>query len=135
MVQLALPAGAQIRRLAPAAIRRLTSPPGWVAALPLLDRRRSSALANVTKSTVGTNVRSGMPVLEATDRGIFPEPPRPEDRPAPVPEQKRFPRSVLLVEDNPGDIRLVREAVASSSVHPRLTIAQDGLEALRMLQK
>jgi two-component system, chemotaxis family, response regulator Rcp1 len=44
-------------------------------------------------------------------------------------------RSVLLVEDNPGDIRLVREALASGSVPTQLTIAQDGLEALTLLQR
>ena len=41
---------------------------------------------------------------------------------------------VLLVEDNPGDVRLVREALAHARVAPRLATAHDGLQALRLLR-
>jgi len=51
-----------------------------------------------------------------------------------APGVDRPPPSVLLVEDNPGDVRLVCEAFATGSVQLRLTIAQDGLEALNMLR-
>jgi chemotaxis family two-component system response regulator Rcp1 len=48
---------------------------------------------------------------------------------------ERLPRSILLVEDNPGDVRLAREALANGSIALKLFIAQDGLEALRLLQQ
>jgi len=43
------------------------------------------------------------------------------------------PVEVLLVEDNPGDIRLVREALRDSPIPLNLTVAQDGQEALDLL--
>ena len=43
------------------------------------------------------------------------------------------PVEVLLVEDNPGDIRLVREALRDSPIPLNLTVAQDGQEALDVL--
>jgi two-component system, chemotaxis family, response regulator Rcp1 len=43
-------------------------------------------------------------------------------------------RSVLLVEDNPGDIRLVREALATGPIALQLTVAEDGEQALRLLR-
>lgn len=43
--------------------------------------------------------------------------------------------SILLVEDNPGDIRLVREAFDHGARPLRLTIVHDGLEALMILQR
>ncbi|MEM8968773.1 MAG: response regulator [Bacteroidota bacterium] len=42
-------------------------------------------------------------------------------------------KSVLLVEDNPGDARLVREALKGSKEPLDLSIASDGQEALDML--
>jgi two-component system, chemotaxis family, response regulator Rcp1 len=42
---------------------------------------------------------------------------------------------ILLVEDNPGDIRLAREAFKESKVKTRLHIANDGIEALDFLLK
>lgn len=43
-------------------------------------------------------------------------------------------RTVLHVEDNPGDVRLLREALASIQGAPRLVAVCDGLEALLYLQ-
>lgn len=43
-------------------------------------------------------------------------------------------KSVLLVEDNPGDARLVREALKDSSDPLELIVASDGQEALDMLE-
>ena len=40
----------------------------------------------------------------------------------------------LLVEDNPGDIRLTREALKEGQVRVNLTIARDGVEALQLLR-
>lgn len=59
--------------------------------------------------------------------------PEPRAEPAPV-VATRLPY-VLLVEDNPGDIRLVREAFAHGPVSLQLTVAEDGLEALTLLQR
>jgi len=42
---------------------------------------------------------------------------------------------VLLVEDNPGDVRLTREALRDSKVRNRITVAHDGEEALQMLRR
>lgn len=40
---------------------------------------------------------------------------------------------ILLVEDNPADVRLVREALRSHGISPQLMVISDGEEALRHL--
>jgi chemotaxis family two-component system response regulator Rcp1 len=40
---------------------------------------------------------------------------------------------VLLVEDNPGDVRLTREALKDAKVHISLHVASDGIEAMAFL--
>jgi CheY-like chemotaxis protein len=45
------------------------------------------------------------------------------------------PIEILLVEDNPGDVRLTREALRDTKVHNRLSVAQTGLEALAFLRR
>lgn len=42
---------------------------------------------------------------------------------------------ILLVEDNPRDVRLVREAFAEHSLECELLTASDGEQALRMLRR
>jgi len=42
---------------------------------------------------------------------------------------------VLLVEDNPGDVRLTREALKEGKVRNNLSVAQDGVEALAFLRR
>ena len=44
------------------------------------------------------------------------------------------PVSILLVDDNPGDVRLTRKALDDWSVPVQLTVATDGEEALRVLR-
>jgi len=46
----------------------------------------------------------------------------------------RPPTTILLVEDNPGDVRLVREVLGHSPIPVQLAVASDGLLALEMLQ-
>jgi two-component system, chemotaxis family, response regulator Rcp1 len=41
---------------------------------------------------------------------------------------------ILLVEDNPGDVRLVRESLRESGLPHRLAVAMDGVEALERLR-
>ena len=41
---------------------------------------------------------------------------------------------ILIVEDNPGDVRLIKEAFKTSSIKPTLYFARDGLEATRFLE-
>jgi CheY-like chemotaxis protein len=41
---------------------------------------------------------------------------------------------IMLVEDNSGDVRLTREALAEGHVRNHLTVASDGAEALAMLR-
>ena len=45
------------------------------------------------------------------------------------------PIEILLVEDNPGDARLTREALSTSKVRNRLHRACDGEEAMRFLRR
>jgi len=45
------------------------------------------------------------------------------------------PIEILLVEDNPGDVRLTTEALAEAKVRNRLAVAGDGVEALRYLRR
>lgn len=42
---------------------------------------------------------------------------------------------LLLVEDNPGDVELTREAFAEGKVHNRLSVVGDGVEALEYLRQ
>jgi CheY-like chemotaxis protein len=42
---------------------------------------------------------------------------------------------ILLVEDNPGDVRLMREAFREISVPHRLTVAESGRKALQLLRR
>jgi chemotaxis family two-component system response regulator Rcp1 len=42
---------------------------------------------------------------------------------------------ILLVEDNPGDVRLIQEALKENKVRNRLHVAQDGVEALDFLRQ
>jgi two-component system, chemotaxis family, response regulator Rcp1 len=44
-------------------------------------------------------------------------------------------RDVLLVEDNPGDVRLTREALREASDAVRLHVASDGVEAMAFLRQ
>ena len=45
------------------------------------------------------------------------------------------PIEVLLVEDNPGDVRLTREALKEGKVCNNLNVAADGIEALAYLRR
>ena len=41
---------------------------------------------------------------------------------------------ILIVEDNPGDVRLIKEALNTSFIEPTLHFVRDGLEATRFLK-
>ena len=45
------------------------------------------------------------------------------------------PIEILLVEDNPGDARLTREALRDAKVRNRLHVAADGVDALAFLRR
>jgi chemotaxis family two-component system response regulator Rcp1 len=45
------------------------------------------------------------------------------------------PIEILLVEDNPADVRLTEEALKESDVSNNLAVARDGVEALDYLQR
>ena len=45
------------------------------------------------------------------------------------------PIEVLLVEDNPGDVRLTREALREGKIRNNLHVARDGVEALAFLRR
>ena len=45
------------------------------------------------------------------------------------------PVEILLVEDNPGDVRLTREALREAKVINHLTVIKDGVEALAFLRR
>jgi CheY-like chemotaxis protein len=42
---------------------------------------------------------------------------------------------ILLVEDNPGDVRLTKEALKESRLHNKLNVVTDGLMAIQYLKK
>jgi chemotaxis family two-component system response regulator Rcp1 len=42
---------------------------------------------------------------------------------------------ILLVEDNPADVRLTREAFRDAKIRNNLNVASDGIEALEMLRR
>ncbi len=45
------------------------------------------------------------------------------------------PADILLVEDNPGDVVLMREALREAKMHNTLHVAPDGQEALAFLRR
>ena len=44
------------------------------------------------------------------------------------------PLEILLVEDNPGDVRLTREAMKEGKVLNKLNVVMDGMEAMAYLR-
>ena len=50
-------------------------------------------------------------------------------------EVRARPVEILLVEDNPGDVRLTREALKKGHLWSRLAVVQDGIEALDYLRR
>jgi two-component system, chemotaxis family, response regulator Rcp1 len=45
------------------------------------------------------------------------------------------PIEILLVEDNPGDVRLTKESLREGKVHNRISVARDGVEAMAFLRQ
>ncbi len=45
------------------------------------------------------------------------------------------PIQILMVEDNPDDVLLAKEALKDAKVHCNLSIAEDGVQAMAMLKK
>jgi CheY-like chemotaxis protein len=45
------------------------------------------------------------------------------------------PIEILLVEDNPGDVRLTRESLHDAKVHNNMAVASDGLKAMAFLRQ
>src|SRR3954465_12067614 len=45
------------------------------------------------------------------------------------------PVEILLVEDNPGDVRLTREALREGKIRNNLSVVSDGVEALAFLRR
>jgi FOG: CheY-like receiver len=48
---------------------------------------------------------------------------------------REYSQHVLLVEDNPGDVRLTKEALKEGKVYSNLHWAKDGVEALEFLRR
>ena len=46
-----------------------------------------------------------------------------------------MPINILLVEDNPGDVRLTQEAFKSNKISNNLQVAEDGVEAMAILRR
>ena len=42
---------------------------------------------------------------------------------------------ILLVEDNPGDVRLVEEAMKDAKIHNSLAVVNNGVQAMEYLRK
>ncbi len=45
------------------------------------------------------------------------------------------PIEILLVEDNPGDVRLTQEVLKEGKVHNKLSIVENGVQAISFLRK
>lgn len=45
------------------------------------------------------------------------------------------PVNILLIEDNPGDVRLTQEAFKEGSIDIKLNVVMDGVEALKYLKR
>jgi CheY-like chemotaxis protein len=52
-----------------------------------------------------------------------------------VSPSERRPIEILMIEDNPGDIRLTREALREARIRNRVSVAQDGVAGLEFLKK
>jgi CheY-like chemotaxis protein len=52
-----------------------------------------------------------------------------------MPEAVGRPVEILLVEDNPGDVRLTQEAFKEGRVRNRLSVVGDGVEAMAFLRR
>jgi CheY-like chemotaxis protein len=52
-----------------------------------------------------------------------------------IPKRQTRPVEILLVEDNPGDVRLTQEALKDGRVMVNLTVASDGVEAMEILHR
>jgi chemotaxis family two-component system response regulator Rcp1 len=50
-------------------------------------------------------------------------------------EKNTRPVNVLLVEDNPGDVRLTQEAFKEAKISIKLDVTMDGAEAIKFLRK
>ena len=50
-------------------------------------------------------------------------------------EDTRTSARILLVEDNPGDVRLMREALAANGMSKALSVVEDGEQALSFLKR
>jgi CheY-like chemotaxis protein len=48
---------------------------------------------------------------------------------------RSIPIEILLVEDNPGDVRLTVEALREAKVRNNLNVASDGVEAMEFLRR
>lgn len=69
------------------------------------------------------------PALEREPAAVIP-PIRPMS-----PDDFGRPLEILLVEDNPGDVRLTEETLKDAEISHNLTVAGDGVEAMAMLRK
>ena len=49
--------------------------------------------------------------------------------------QRARPIEILLVEDNPGDVRLTKESLCDVKIHTNMMVASDGLEAMACLRR
>jgi CheY-like chemotaxis protein len=50
-------------------------------------------------------------------------------------DQRIKPIEILMVEDNDGDVRLTKEALADAKVRNRVSTVSDGVEAIRYLRQ
>jgi two-component system, chemotaxis family, response regulator Rcp1 len=50
-------------------------------------------------------------------------------------QQRTQPVNILLVEDNPGDVRLTQEAFKEGKIPVNLNVVMDGVEAISFLKK
>jgi CheY-like chemotaxis protein len=52
-----------------------------------------------------------------------------------ISQEKHRPIEILLIEDNPGDVRLLQEAFRELRANIRLRVAKDGAEGIELVEK
>ena len=52
-----------------------------------------------------------------------------------IKNEKGNPIEILLVEDNPGDVRLTKEVLKEGKVHNKLSVVENGVQAISFLKK
>ncbi|HWY88662.1 MAG TPA: response regulator [Gemmataceae bacterium] len=108
-------------------------PPGFYVDHKTQDVRLQGGVGTVDKSMRRSAVRH--PLYVAKDAAHALAMPRSQEKRSHPSKHQGRPLRILLVEDNPGDARLVREALLESKLPTTLDVIENGAEALSFLRR